>query len=270
MQQEKLRPAYMLSVLLAILMIVQSAGALLLKGLYRDNSFVQTVFLGNDLITLFVAAPLFISAVILARRGSQRALLVWIGMLDYALYNYAYYLFATSFNWFFLLYVVLFGLSIYTLIFALVNLDAGAISRAFKPRTPVKLIASYMLFIALGLTSVYLAQSIGFILTGEAPLIVTKSGHITNVVFALDLSLVIPVLVLGAIWLWKRQPWGYILSTMVNIKAVVYMLALCTSTILVYRVGLVESPAEVVLWGAIGLGSLIASLLLIGNMQDHK
>lgn len=35
---------------------------------------------------------MLVVALILSRRGSQRAQLVWLGMLDYMLYNYAFYL----------------------------------------------------------------------------------------------------------------------------------------------------------------------------------
>lgn len=59
---------------------------------------------------------------------------------------------------------------------------------------------------------VVIAIWVGFITTGQLPPIVIQTGHPTSLVFALDLSLVVPVLVLGAIWLWKRRPWGYVLA----------------------------------------------------------
>ena len=39
------------------------------------------------------------------QRGSVRALLLWLGTLAYAVYNYAYYLFGAALNAFFPLYV---------------------------------------------------------------------------------------------------------------------------------------------------------------------
>ena len=59
---------------------------------------------------------------------------------------------------------------------------------------------------------VYVAQSVSFIVMGQVPLIVTLSGHPTNVVFALDLTLLIPWLALGAVWLMKCRPWGYVIA----------------------------------------------------------
>ncbi len=221
MPRIKSEPAYMLSVLIAVLTVMASAGGLFIGDLYRDNLLVTSGWYGNDWVTLVVAVPMLVAALILAMRGSRRAQLVWLGILDYTLYNYAFYLFGAAFNSFFLVYAALFALSIFALIFALVKLDVEGISRRFRTSTPVKWIAGYMIFVAIGLTVVYVAQCIGFIINGQLPPIVTLTGHPTSVVFALDLSPVVPWFVLGAVWLWQRRPWGYVLSAIVNVKGAV-------------------------------------------------
>lgn len=244
-----------------------SAGGVAISGLYRDNALVTAGWYGNDLVTLVVALPLLVVAMILSARGSARAQLVWLGMLDYTLYNYAFYLFGTAFNRFFLIYEALFVLSIFALIFGLAKVDVERAGQRFRARTPVRWISGYMLFVAAGLSGVYVAQSVGFIATGQPPEIVVNTGHPTSVVFALDLSLVVPVLVLGAVWLWKRRPWGYVLATIANVKGAVYMLALSASTISAVQAGALEDVSQVALWGLIGVASLIASLILLGNME---
>ncbi len=270
MLQTKSRPAYILTAIIIILAIVASAGGLFLDHLYRDNLLVTSGWYGNDLVTLAVAVPVLVVTLILSMRGSQRAQraqLVWLGMLDYMLYNYAFYLFGTAFNAFFLVYVALFALSIFALIFGLAALDVKGIGQQFRASTPVKWIAGYMVFVAVGLSGVYIAQWVSFIVTGQLPPIVIQTGHPTSVVFALDLSLVVPVLALGAVWLWKRQPWGYVLAVIANVKGAAYMLALCAVTLSAVRAGATEDVAQIALWGGIGLASLIASLLLLGNLE---
>ena len=168
------RPAFTLSVLIAVLAVIASAGGLSLNGLYRDNTFVTSAWKGNDVITLFLAVPLLVMAMIFSKRGSLKAQLVWMGMLDYLLYNYAFYLFGATFNWFFLLYIALLVLSIFALILGLLGLDTYKISQHAQKRMPVKWIAGYLLFVAVGLTLIYVAQSVGFIFTGQLPAIVAK------------------------------------------------------------------------------------------------
>jgi cellulose synthase/poly-beta-1,6-N-acetylglucosamine synthase-like glycosyltransferase len=214
MLQTKFKSAYILSAVITVLALVASAGGLFIGDLYRDNAFVKTAWYGNDLMTLLVAVPLLVVTLILSMRGSQRAQLVWLGLLVYMLYNYAFYLFGAAFNRFFLIYVALFALSIFALIFALPRVDVNGISQKFQARTPVKWISGFMLFFALLLGGIWIAQSLGFVASGQVPQTVADTGHPTSVVFALDLSLLMPGMILGAILLWKRQPWGYVLGAM--------------------------------------------------------
>ena len=259
--------AYVLSAIIVILMIVASAGGLLINGLYRDNLLVTSGWYGNDLVTLLVATPVLVVALILSMRGSQRAQLVWLGTLDYTLYNSAFYLFGAAFNSLFLIYVALFALSIFALIFGLATLNVKGISEQFRTSTPVKWISGYMLLLALFLGGFHISLSLSYIFTGQVPQMIVVVGHPTNIIAALDLSMVVSVYVLGAIWLWKRQPWGYVLATIANVKGAVYMLALAASTLSAVQAGATEDLTLVALWGFIGVASLIVSLLLLGNLE---
>ena len=258
---------YKISYLIIVLTIIASAGGILLQNLYRDNQFVTQVWKTTDLVTLSVAIPLFITSLLLASRGSQRAHLILLAMLDYTLYNYAYYLFAAAFNWFFLIYVALFTLSVAAMIIGLLKIDAKQIMEQFRDSTPVKWISAYMLFVAAGLTIIYLIMTASFIVTGRLPVIVEKTGHPTNVVFALDLSFVVPVLVLGAIWLWNRRPWGYILAAISVVKGTLYTFVLAIVSLVTAQAGPEDSIGEFPLWITLSIGGLLASLFLLGNMK---
>lgn len=264
----QLSPGVILSYVIAGLAAVASAGGLLIGGLYRDNAFVASTWVGNDAVTLVVAVPLLIVLTSLAARGSLRAHLAWIGMLDYMLYNFAFYLFGAAFNAFFLVYAALLGLSVWALALALMALDVERVGRLSGPRTPVRAIAGYMLFVGVGLAFVYVMQWLGFATGGEVPLIVTNSGHPTNVVFALDLSIVIPVLIVGGLWIWRRRPWGYVLAAMVNVKGAVYMLALSAATVTAARAGTVPNTGELVIWAPIGVGAVLAVFFQLRALKE--
>ena len=259
--------AYILSAIIAVLTVVAAAGGLFIDDLYRDNAFATTAWRGTDLVTLAVAVPLLVAALMLSLRGSFRAQLVWLGMLDYTLCNYAYYLFGTAFNRFFLIYVALFTLSMLALIFALVNIEVQEIRQRFRDRTPVKWIAGYMLFVAAGIGGLWIAQSLSFVITEQVPEFIVQVDHPTSVVFALDLSLVVLFLILGAVWLWKRRAWGYVLASILCVKGTVYMLALVVLSTGAMTAGFPSVSAELPLWGLLSLGFLLASLFLLGNVR---
>lgn len=270
MLKNEFKITFNLTIIIAVLAAIASAGGFFIKGLYRDNLLVTSGWYGNDLVTLFVAVPLLAGAMFYAGRGSLRAQLVWLGMLDYMLYNYAFYLFGAAFNGFFPVYVALFTLSIFALIYGLTALDVNSVKSVSRAGTAVKWISGYMVFIALGLSTVYLAQWIGFVVSGQLPPIVTLTEHPTSVVFALDLSLVVPVLALAALWLWQRRSWGYALAVIANTKGAVYMLALCAVTASAVHSGASDDLSQTALWGFIGAGCLAASLVLLANLQTTE
>ncbi|NBD34730.1 MAG: hypothetical protein GVY30_01870 [Chloroflexi bacterium] len=270
MSNPKLKTAYILTALIAVLTLIASAGGLLIDDLYRDNALITAGWFGNDLVTLVVALPLLVVSLALSIRGSQRARLVWLGMIAYTLYNFSYYLFGTAFNSFFLIYVALFDLSLFALIYGLIGLDISDIGQRFRASTPTKGIAGFMLFVALGLTFVYTSQSLSFVFTGTLPEIITLTDKATNVVFALDLTMVVPWFIAGAIWLWQRRPWGYVLATIVNVKGAAYMLALTAVTISAVQSGASDDLAQAGLWSALGIGSLIVSVILLRNLAPAE
>lgn len=261
------KTAYTLTVITLVLAIVAAAGGLFIENLYRDNSFVTAVWQGNDLVTLVVAVPLLIVGFVLSRRGSVRGHFIWLGMLWYMVYNYAYILFGAAFNPFFLLYVALFTVPLYALIFAVPKIDVEHAGERFRASTPVKWIAGYMVFVAVGLTVVYLMQIGNYLTTGEIPSIINLTEHPTNIVFALDLSLLVPPLMLSAIWLWQRRAWGYILATILNIKGMVYTLVLAMASVSAVRAGFSESMAEIPLWITLTVGGLLSSFFLLRNLR---
>ncbi|MDJ0692373.1 MAG: hypothetical protein QNJ41_28280 [Xenococcaceae cyanobacterium MO_188.B32] len=270
MLPSKPKSAYILSAIIGILMIVASVGGLLLDKLYQDNPFVISAWYSNDLITLFVAVPVLFTALFLAMGGSQRAQLVWLGMLAYTLYNYAFYLFGAALNNFFLVYAALFTLSIFALIFGLASLDVKGIAKQFDRNTPVKWIASYILFVALFLGGFWIILSLNYVFTKEIPQILVAVDSHTNLIAALDLSIVVSFGLLGAIWLWKHKPWGYVLAVMWNVKGVVYTLVLSAGTISTVQEGATVDFLSLALWGFISIGCSIASVYLLANLNESN
>jgi hypothetical protein len=270
MKGELGRAPVVLSAVIAVLATIASAGGLLMADPYRDNLWIESAWRGNDLVTLLVAVPALVAALVLSQRGSLRAQLVWLGMLAYMLYGYAFYLFGAAFNRFFLVYTALFALSIQALVFALARLDTARIAAHFRAWVPARPIAAYMFLLALGIGGSWIAMSLSFVFTGKVPEPIVASGHPTGIVFALDLSLLVPGFFLGAIWLWNRRPWGYVLGAVMNIKGATYTLALAMASLVADRAGVEGARRELPIWLAFTGTSLIASALMLGGLGGHR
>jgi hypothetical protein len=257
------QPARALSAVLAALIAATSAVGLLAPRLYRDNALVAAGWLGNDLVTLLVATPVLTAALIRAEGGSARAQIVWLGALAYVFYNYAFYLFGAAFNACFLPYVAIVSGAGVALVFALASVDVDDMS-ADMAGGGSRGVAIFLWCVALGLGGFHLAVALASIVTGAPPAIVAATGHPTNVVAALDLPLVVVPSALAAAWLWRGDPWGYVLAGMVTVKGAMYMLALSAATWSAARQGALDDGSAIWLWGAIGVGSSAAAARLLG------
>jgi hypothetical protein len=211
-----------LTILIAVLAGVAGFGGLMIPNLYRDNAFYRAAWQANDLITILLT-PMLLLAYHYYRAGSARAQLVWLGLLLYMFYNYAFYLFGAVFNWFFLIYAAVFTLSLYALLLGLSEINGSEVRNKYLEPRKRKVIVTFLVLVAIPLAWVEVAQCWKFILSGTPP-------EIPSLVMALDLTLVIPNTVLAALLLAAKRPWGVIVSAMMLVKSFTYGLVLVSST----------------------------------------
>lgn len=261
---------YNLSFIVLVLTAIASACGLFWEGFYRDNQWVTTQFRGADAVRLFLFVPLFFAAIVYGKKGSLRAHLLWLGLLWTLLYDYAFYLFAAVFNELFLIYVVLLTLPILLLIVAVAKVDLQLIKHSFSNKTPRRAIAVYLAAVALLLGGMWLAQSIGFLVTGEVPVSIVDSEHPTAIIFALDLSLLVPGLIWAAIALWTKHSWGYILGSLMLVKGAIYPVALLGMTFFSSRANVEGATDLLGFWLLFSLGGLIAALAFFGNIKESN
>jgi hypothetical protein len=218
-----------MSMLIVVLMVTSSAGGLLIDGLYQDPDSVSAMLRGYDLITLVLAAPLLTVALLPSLRESPRAQLLWLSILSYAVYDYALYVFGTTFNAMLLVHVALFSLSVFTLVLALASLEVS-----FHARVPVRLISAVLLILGVALGAMWVFYSLRFTFTGQVPeeasrlVLPTASTHLG---YVLDLSLLVPGYVLAAVLLWRRAAWGYLLATILLVSGALHQIAYMTALV---------------------------------------
>jgi len=94
-----------------------------------------------------------------------------------------------------------------------------------------------------------------------------KSQIHTSIVYALDLSLVIPAMVLAAILLWQNKGWGIVLSAIMLVKCFTYGLVLTFGTLLILKKGLGNDPL-LPIWLFITVGGLVGLFILLNNVRS--
>ena len=222
----RLRAARTLSWVLLALMAVQAATGLGVPGLYPEQPWAVAAFRGNDLVTLVVAAPVLVVALLASRRrASSASVLVWLGMLHYGVYNYAYYAFGAAFDDAFLLHVLALVASMAGLLLLVTSIDAGAAALGVAGGRRARVVAGFTTAVGLALVAAWGGMSVRFAVTGALPADVMPP-HAVHLVYAVDLSLLAPVFVVAGILLWRREAWGAVLAVAVNASGAVYLTVL--------------------------------------------
>jgi hypothetical protein len=227
-----LRTARVLSVVVAVAMVLASAAGLWWRGLYQDPASAVAMFRGYDLVSLAVATPMLVAALVRARQGSARAQLVWAGMLAYAFYTYGYYVFGAALNAFLLVHVALLVLSSVALVLVLRNLDIAGIADGFDERTPMRSVAAVLGFLAARLGGMWIYNGLRYAVTGAAlpQGVLVQPAPVLRLGYVMDLATLVPGYAGSAWLLWRRRPWGYVLAavllTAIGVIQLDYMTAL--------------------------------------------
>ncbi|MFN2194528.1 MAG: hypothetical protein ACK2UW_00205, partial [Anaerolineales bacterium] len=165
-------------------------------------------------------------------------------------------------------YAAIFALTILALIFALPNVQAQAISQCFQARTPVRWIGGFLLLLGICLGSLWILLSVMFLFTGQVPQVVIDSGHPTSVIFAVDLTMLVPFAILGGLWLWRRQPWGYVLGTMIAISGGEYTLALAGMGLAADKTVVAGAAPLTALWLTLSAICFFAGGVMLRNLEQ--
>lgn len=255
-----MRTPWRLSAGIVILMALQAGAGLAFPQMYRDADWVKLTWLGNDAVTLLVAVPVSIGALLVARRGSLRAELVWAAMLAYTMYNYAFYLLGAVLTVLFPLYALLISGSLICFVALLGRLDVATLPERFAEQAPVRWIAGYLVFMGSGLAVAWLAQWAGHVFLGKEPSVGEPAFRL---IASLDLTLVVPYFLLGGVLLWQRRPWGYALGAVMTIKGALYTGLLTVNAALAAGAGTAGAAAEIPIWGIWSLASLAVAWALL-------
>ena len=204
--------AYWVSGALGFVAAMAAAITFFVPAVLRGPAVMNGSARGTALVLLLVAVPALALSMLLAAKGSARAVIAWLGAVAYIVYNSVLFLFATPFNNLFLLYVATLSLSLWSMVAVLYAIDVPSFAKRFSDQLPARAIATYLLLIV-GLNAVaWLWQVVPGMLSSTSPRFIDGTGLQTNPVFVQDLAVWLPLMGVAAVWLWRRTAWGYVIS----------------------------------------------------------
>lgn len=238
-----------------VLALVATVVGLTVPGFYRDAPVLLPQVYGQDLLTLLVALPVLVVALALARKGSLRGYVVWLGVTGYLLYTYASYALMTAFNELYLVYTTLLWLTLAAFVGGLLRVDPGVLKAAMGDH-PVGAYIAYQVLLAVLVGFLWLSDVVPAILAGGTPTALAGTDLPVNVIHSLDLGIILPAFLLTAYWLHRGEPWGYVLAGVLLVKGTTITLAVLSMVGLMVADGQAVPLAQVVIFAALSLVGL--------------
>lgn len=224
MNTQKSRLSAIMSLIISALAIFASLEGLLNKNLYMDvykagslTTFLVAGSLAQDVISVLLGILLAIISIVFLKNPNIKTLIAMLGLTSYFFYGYGLYVMQGQYTSIYLVYLAIFGLSIYSLILGLLSFERDEVKLYHLSGALRKSIAVFLMIIVFVLTPIWFLK-----ITGDI------SKHIpgdTYAVFILDLCIVFPALATTAVMLLRNIPLGNVFAGIVLIKT----LTICLS-----------------------------------------
>ena len=230
----------------------------LTSGVYRYNArAVAAEGVGLDAVTLFLVVPALFIALAFVRRGSLRATLFTIGLLAYLLYQYLEYAVFLAYGPLFLLYVATFALSLTAIALLVARIDLGGLGARFARGFPRRSVIALGVFMAVLLCAMWLPLVLRTMggSTGTA-----LAGATTMVVQAFDLGLLVPLGIATAVTVYRRSPAGYLLASVVVVKACAMATAIASMLVVEWMATGVLAIGFIAVFALTAMGSAILAV----------
>ena len=225
------------------------------QGLYAADSVMKSgATRGTDLVTIVLAVPLLVIALLTYRRGSPRGALLLAGVLTFFLYVYANNAVSVAYNQLFLLYVALFSLSFFAL-FQMIGV-LQSIAARFPADVPYCGIGVFLMVCGLLTGYVWLEPIVGAMLRGARPELL--DNYATMVTEAIDLALIVPGCLLAGVMLFRRDVRGVAIAVPLLVLLLLVGPAVAAATWLQLADGIVFTVPQIA--GPIG-GFLVLGLI---------
>jgi hypothetical protein len=217
---------YVLSIALLGVTVAAAFGALLFPDAIRAPAVGVGNMQGTALVLAVVTLPVLAVSMVLLARGVTVAVIFWLGALGSIAYQSVLFLFGVAFNSFFFLDVAMLSLAVWSIVALAGSLPIGEVGERIGTGAPARLVAGYLLVNAALFGVLWLTSTLPPVLSGKPPAFLEGTGMTTGPVQILDFAFTLPLMTLGAVLLWRRRPWGHVLS-----GALLVMLAIETASI---------------------------------------
>ncbi len=258
---------YLTVILSLFLSIVSFSGGFIESIYQREASSIAVQGIGQDIFDLFIVVPLLLISMFFTTKEKRIALFIFAGTVFYIMYSFFIYSFGIHFNQLFVFYCFTLGSSFYLFIMLITEMTYMDIARWFEDKTPVRSTASFLLLIAALFNFLWFSEIIPAVINNTIPKSVSSYNLLVNPVHVLDLSFVLPGLIITSILLIKKRKTGFIFAPLLLIFTVLLSLALISMAVMLNIRNVTEDFSLVIIFGVIAVISVIFLFILLRRMK---
>jgi len=237
------------------------------QGVYQHmSSDVAIQGIAQDYVTLFIAIPLLIVSFAGFRKGSIRAKYILTGTTGYLLVTYLFYTAMGMYNYMFLVWVTLLGLTFFTLLKLILSFNFAASTGELSEKAPHKFAGGFLMFNSIIIALLWLSILLPPLIDGT--LYPKELDHYTTlIVQGFDLGLLLPASFISGLLLYRRKPSGLVLGTVYLGFLSLLMIALCAKIAAMAIQGVNVIPAVFVI-PAITVVTIIALVSMVRKVRS--
>jgi len=207
-----------------VLTAVSSLVSLLVPDFYfRDSAIIAMKSSRLDLLHLALVVPLGIVMFALALKEKLWAKLFILGIMADLAFMFGFNAFSLVFNELFLVYVAIFSLCIFGIILGYREVQRTGENR--ERRASMIVSASFLMLFATTAYGAWLIEVITSTINGTVPESIEGMNLPSSVVHVFDMGLALPMIIIGAVLLYRSKTSGLIVSSI----TVTFTFLICVS-----------------------------------------
>lgn len=238
------------------------------SGIYAHDSYFRApIFIGSDITMLMIVLPFMVASLI--REIKNRTLKTRISLISYmgVVFYYATSIaFGVTYNQLHLLYIALFGLSLFILIALIKDVDFPELKKRQAWNTPTKGVSVFLICSGIALTVAWLPDVVTSLINGQSlSRIEVYTTEITNV---LDIGILSPLMFICLYLLKKGNGLGdVIFAAMLRLCEVIAVMVMVQSVFQLMANVHVPTPE---LMGKAGSFILLAAFAFYFDKRIYK
>lgn len=197
--------------LMCLLMLYASYHGLFVNGFYSQETLILDGFTrAADFAVFFFIVPFSLINSYFIFKKHYMGLMNWLALLAIIIYNYGFNAFNLHFNRLFVIYVVLFGMAVYGFVYWMIAAftEQKVFNRVFVgKKTPIMI---FLIGLSATFYVIWLKDIVSAIVQGTVPEVIINWNVLTSAVHVIDMALLLPLCIISAYLLYKRNSGGNI------------------------------------------------------------